>query len=401
MNKHAKEFIACLLLGALLGMMPPLSLAQQNQNAQKSDSEIEALKKQVSKLEKQLQTVENVEKLELQARLAEANAKLADAEFGKFKRELKDSNDEWLRGWSSWFLGGIGVFVAILIGVGAVFWFWLRSSADRLITVEVEKSIDRFKNIVGQVEMMKNELKELKKEHAASILKSIIHSYFKDENSYPEHIKALPEELLLQVFDDERYDIEVRYRAAEALSHRKSPRLVSPLLEFLNSAIHSERNWTAERRGQRAFNPCIFVGFLEKIRTPEAYQGLAKLLNRLITENPRHKDLFLEETVFSLMWIGAHLNMGDSVSVLAKAVYDLSNLEDKPESLDFLATHFDRFNEPERHQGNLGLQQNWHVEHETSGVEDLENRCLELLESYDPEFVEEWRARKTTDNSTE
>ena len=390
-----RKFIVCLLLGVLLGMIHPPLPAQQNQNPQQSETEIEILKKRVAKLEKQFQTVENVEKMELQAKLAEANAKLANAEFGKFKRELKDSNDEWLKGWSSWFLVVIGIFVAVFIGVGAVFWFWLRSRADQLIATEVEKSIDRFKEIVGQVEMMKNELRELKKEHAASMLKSTTHSYFKDENSYPEHIKVLPEELLLQVFDDERYDIEVRYRAAEALSHRKSPRLVSPLLEFLNSAIHSERNWTEERRGQRAFNPCIFVGFLEKIRTPEAYQGLAKLLNRLITENPRHKDLFLEETVFSLMWIGAHLNMGDSVSVLAKAVYDLSNLEDKPESLDFLATHFDRFNEPE------GIKEilSWHVEYETSGVEDLEDRCLELLENYDPVFVEEWRARKTMDNN--
>ena len=127
-----RRFIACLLLGVLLGMMPPLLLAEQNQNAQNSNKEIEALKKRVLELEKQLQTVENVEKLDLQAKLAEANAKLAEAntklinaEFGKFEKELRDSNDDWLRGWSSWFLGVIGVFVAIFIGVGAVFWFWL------------------------------------------------------------------------------------------------------------------------------------------------------------------------------------------------------------------------------------------------------------------------------------
>ena len=73
------------------------------------------------KLRNSCRLAENVEKIDLQAKLAEANAKLADTEFGKFKRELKDSNDEWLRGWSSWFLGVIGVFVAIFIGVGAVF----------------------------------------------------------------------------------------------------------------------------------------------------------------------------------------------------------------------------------------------------------------------------------------
>ena len=86
-----KKFITCLLLGALLGMIPPPLPAQQNQN-----QEIEALKKRVSELEKQLQTVENIEKLDLQAKLADANAKLANAEFGKFERELRDSNRNWL-----------------------------------------------------------------------------------------------------------------------------------------------------------------------------------------------------------------------------------------------------------------------------------------------------------------
>ena len=90
-----KKFIVYLLLWALLGMIPPPLPAQQNQN-----QEIEALKKRVAELEKQLQTVENVEKLDLQAKLADANAKLANAEFGKFERELRDSNNKWLRNWS-------------------------------------------------------------------------------------------------------------------------------------------------------------------------------------------------------------------------------------------------------------------------------------------------------------
>ena len=40
MNKHIKEFITCLVLVALLGMISPLLLAQQNQSAQKADTEI-------------------------------------------------------------------------------------------------------------------------------------------------------------------------------------------------------------------------------------------------------------------------------------------------------------------------------------------------------------------------
>ena len=91
-----QKFIA-LLFGVLLGMMLSLLPAQQNQSTQRSNPEFEALKKRISELEKQLQIVENVEKLELQAKLVEANTKLANAEFGKFERELRDSNNEWLR----------------------------------------------------------------------------------------------------------------------------------------------------------------------------------------------------------------------------------------------------------------------------------------------------------------
>ena len=54
-----------LLLAALLGITAFLSFAQQNQNTQKPNPEIEALKKRILTLESKLQTVENVEKMEL------------------------------------------------------------------------------------------------------------------------------------------------------------------------------------------------------------------------------------------------------------------------------------------------------------------------------------------------
>ena len=126
-----KKIIVCLLLMILFVTVILLSFAQQNQNSQKQNSEVQALKIQ-------LQTVEN-EKIELttklldaQAKLAEANAKLRNGEIDKFKRELKNTNDEWLRAWSTWFLTIIGIFVALLIGVSYVFWYWLRSRADQL-----------------------------------------------------------------------------------------------------------------------------------------------------------------------------------------------------------------------------------------------------------------------------
>lgn len=92
-----KAFTTCFLLVALLGIVFAVSFAQQNQNTQKPNPEIEVLKNRTSVLESKLQTVENVEKMELAAQLAEAQAKLRNADFGKFERELRDANDGWLR----------------------------------------------------------------------------------------------------------------------------------------------------------------------------------------------------------------------------------------------------------------------------------------------------------------
>ena len=151
-------------------MISPLLPAQQNQTAQKSDAEIEALKKRVSEIEKQLQTVENVEKLDLQAKLAEANAKLADAEFGKFERELRDSNNEWLR-------DRIIILLAFLSVVGVGVWSWLKSRTNQLIADEVEKNINGFKEAVNEQDVIKNQLEILEKQYTASMLEDVMTAF--------------------------------------------------------------------------------------------------------------------------------------------------------------------------------------------------------------------------------
>ena len=162
-----------------------MSFAQQNQSTQKPNPEIEMLKKRILTLENKLQTVENVEKIELAAKLAEAQAKLRNAEFGKFKNELTESNNEWLKSWSLWFLTIIGIFAAILIGISYVFWFWLRSRADQLITDRVEKNLNGFKEAVAQVNTLKNELRTLRKEQAASMLEATFQPNFGSELGFP------------------------------------------------------------------------------------------------------------------------------------------------------------------------------------------------------------------------
>ena len=389
-----KKFIVCLLLGALLGMISPLLPAQQTQSRQKSDTEIEVLEKRVSELEKQLQTVENVEKMELQAKLADANAKLINANFGTLKEKVWVDNEERMRRWSHWFFGMLGIIVVIS---GGAIWLLLKS----LIADRVEKNLNGFKEAVGQVEVMKDELRVLKKDHAASMLKDFIHLYyFSDKYPYPERIMTLPEEDLLEVFGDEIYDLEVRYRAAEVLVDRKSPQLVSPLLKFINSIVYADANLHPKIEDLL----CGFVGLLGQIHTQEVYHGLTKFLNRLLTEDLKHKEMLLTWTAFSLAIISYELSKRDSISILRKAMTHLKSQQNphpmghlvggitKSNGLINLARYFDRYSEPEGIKEIL-------TKHVTSGMSGTENRCLELLQKYDPEFVAEWRAGEPKENS--
>ena len=377
-----RKFIACLLLGTLLGMIPLLLPAQQNQNAQKLEQKIETLKKRVSELEKQLQTVANVEKIDLQAKLAEANAKLANAEFGKFERELRDSNNKWLREWGSWFLLIIGI-------IGGAFWFVVKS----LIADRIEKNLDGFKKAIEAQDVIKNQLEVLEKEYAASMLERTHTFSFTDEHSYSEQVRALPEEALLRVFGDEIYQITVRYSAAAVLAARKSPRLIFPLLDFLNSFVDSD---LAIDLTTKNILRGLVMNVLGRMYTREAYQGLKGFLNYLLTENPKHMDLFLTWAVFSLGWVSVELDVKDSVPLLKKAIpyLNLKNLQQEYDNLGNLAENFGKLNEPTGIKEILN-----YVENESSNMEDIEDRCLELLQKYDPEFVKEWRARKTRNNS--
>ena len=293
-----KAFIAFLLLAALFGIIFPLSFAQQNQNTQKPNPEIDALKIQ-------LQTVEN-EKIDLktrlldtQTKLADSQAKLLNAEIDKYTRQLKNANDEWLRTWSSWFLGiflGIvTIVVTILCAIGAGAWSRFKSKADQLIANEIEKNLHGFKEAMAQVDTLQNQLTEasaqvdtlqnqiriLEKEHAASVLENFVHSYIGDADSHPEQISALREEVLLQLFSDETRWLAIREKAAEVLAARKSPQLVSPMLEFLNSIVDSDFDWQTSIDGERL--PFRLLSFVGQIHTDEAHQGVKKFLTRLLT----------------------------------------------------------------------------------------------------------------------
>ena len=391
-----RKFITYLLLAILLGIIPPPLPAQQNQN-----QEMEALKKRVSELEKRLQTVENIEKLDLlknytdvQAKLADANAKLANAEFGKFERELRDSNDKWLIGWF------VFVLAIVVSAVGSALWSWRKSRMNQLIADEVEKNLNGFKAAVDEQNVIKNQLRELEKAYTASVLELYRDSRLDEQHFHPEEVKALREEVLLDVFKDYRkYDlVTIRHQAAQVLAARKSTRLVPLTLEFLNLVVDSGYDYYTEEHLRNCVN------LLVKIPAQETYQGLTEFLNRLLTENPKHKEVFLTWTAFSLAAVSVELNKRDSVPILRRAISDLDPhqspaplhllLRDfyNSNALSDLAEYFDKFNAPEGIKEIL-------EHHAASGMPDVEEKCLELLQKHDSEFVTEWRASKTTENN--
>ena len=351
--------------------------AQEEQSPQHLAREIETLKQRVSELEKQLQTVENVEKLELQAKLAEANAKLANVQFDKFKLDLRVDNDDRMRAWSYWFFGILGIFVVIS---GAAIGFLLKT----LIANSVEKNLDGFKEGVNQVELMKNQLGVFEKTYTISTLEDFINNTLVDERSHFEQIKGLREEPLLDIFDDDERNEAIRYKAAEVLVARKSPRLIPPMLRFLNSVVDSESHIDFDK--ERDLQD--FTNFFAFIPTHETYEGLTKFLNRLLNENLKHKDLFLTWTVLSLGWVSVKLDMRDAVSILKKALPHLQDSQLDNKDLIQLAGHFDKFNEA------AGIKEIL-TSHVASGRSEVEEKCLELLKKYDPKFVREWHVRKT------
>ena len=366
-----KTNIFCFILIALLGITISTSIAQENEDVPKTNTEVE-------KLKIQFQTVEN-EKMEAETKLAEANTKLINAEFGKFERELRDSNNKWLWGWTGFFVGVVAI-------IGIAFWFSVRS----LIADRVEKSLNGFKEAVEKVNILEDQFRILRIDNAASLLEEDLYGVLIDLERQPERIKALPEEVLLEVFGDKTRDLAIRYSAIEVLASRKSPLLVSPVLNYLNFIIDTEIDWGASTG--IVLYPFLFFDILRKIENEETYQGLKTFFNRLIDENPKNRNTFLSGTIFSLSDVGLKLDRDDSVDMLKKVIPDLNDLEQNRSMLEVLVAYFDKYEESEGIKDILtnGL---------TDNMPEVEEKCLELLEKYNPDFVKEWKEQKEDTNT--
>lgn len=393
-----RTYIVYLLLITLLGLTVSASLAQQNQNVPKTDPEVEKLNKRISELEGKLQTVESVEKMELAAKLAEAQAKLNEVEFSKLKLELKESNQKWLIGW--FFL-----FLTFIAAVGTPLWFLLKSgknkiienlksNADQLIVDEVEKSLNGFKGAVEEVEILTQELRLLQKHYVLSVIEDIIR-FSGDQTYNREKLRAAPEQTLRDVFCDKELLLSVRYIAAEILSSRQSTEFVSSAVEFLNAIVDSDLKTSLYYNPSSIFKQHLqeIVCFVGNIFTQGSYEGLKNFLTRLLEKNPKNKNLFLPWTVYSLAHLGIELDSIDSVDIPIEIISDLKEMDIilGEVELKTLAEYFDKFDEPEGIKDIL--------KHLGSTNSDVKEKCLELLEKNHPEFVREKREEKASTNT--
>ena len=384
-----KTNIFCFILIALLGITISTSIAQQNGDDPKTETEVETLQKRISELEDKLKVVENVEKMELAAKLADANTKLINSDFNKLKSELKDSNQQWLMTWIFIFLGVLSVVGS---SIGYAVWSRLTRNIDNLIADRVEESLDGFKEAFDQVIKVKDELGILEKEHAASILEQYPSGPLIELGLQPARIKTFTEEVFLNIFGDKTRDLPIRYKAIEVLASRKSPLLVSPVLNYLNSIVDTEIDWGGSPESERY--PFLFLNRLARIHNEESYQGIKNFLNRLIEEKPKNKDLFLTWTVFKFADLGREMKIKESVVILKKAIPNLKDLEQELTRLDKLVENFAKFDE---HEGIKDILRNGL----TDNFPYIEKQCLNLLEKYDPEFVSEWNEIKAANRRTE
>lgn len=374
-----RTYIVYLLMITLLGLTLSASIAQQNQNVPKTDPEVE-------KLKIQLQTVEN-EKIELETKLADANAKHADAnaklintEFNKLKLELKDYNQQWLRNW-------IFIILGILSVVGFALWKWLTTKMDDLIENEVNQRLTDFEGAIEKVNILEPQVRTLNKEHAASVLVSFM-GY--PPEGYPEQIKELEEQAILDVFNDETRHLQYRMKAAEVLANRESTKLVSSVLKCLNSYIDSDFDWDQGYSTQHLL--CNLIYYIGQVKEKETYETLKRFLEQLLSENPEVKRFIITSITFSLVYANSEINKKDSLSVIRKAIPILNISLDDGDNLMKLVEYFDKFNAPE------GIKEI--LKHFGSTNSEIKEVCLNLLQEHDPDFVKDWKD-KTENTNTE
>ena len=234
---------------------------------------------------------------------------------------------------------------------------------------------------------MLNPLRSLEKEYVAFVLETLTTSEFVLEQIFPKKTIALPEQALLDVFTDGTSPMKLKYRAACSLINKESTRFVPLLLEFVNEMVDADLD--IKENSGTGEGITEFQYLLGRLKTPETYEGTKKFLHRLLTEDLKHKDIFIDGTIISLTSISHVLNRRDAIPIVKLAMFHF--VPPINEGLISVAENFGAMKEP-------SLLKHILVQHVTSEMPDVEEVCLELLEDFDPEFVKEWQAQKENTN---
>ena len=232
---------------------------------------------------------------------------------------------------------------------------------------------------------MKNQRRDPEKEHELSLLEDAIRrSPLQSLEPF-----GLEKEVILEIFGfgNETRPLATEDGNTEGSADRKFAQLAAPVSMFLYSIV--DLNLDSEQDSYTTYYLSRLVNFVGRIYTDEAYQGLTKLLNRLLTENLNLKHLLLTQIVLSLAEVSVGLEREDSVSILKSAV---SQLQDPDHNLGVLAGYFDKLNAPEGIKEIL-------THHAADEMPDVEAECLELLQKHNPDFVKQWQAQKETTNT--
>ena len=143
---------------------------------------------------------------------------------------------------------------------------------------------------------MKNLRSNEDKEHEFSLLEDAIRSsYFQALEPF-----GLGKEVVLEImgFGDETRPLATPDGDTDGSGDEKFARLAADTSAYLHSI--ADLNLDSERDNYMTYYLLRLVKFVGRIYTDEAYQGLTKLLNRLLTENLNLKQLsFNTDCIFT------------------------------------------------------------------------------------------------------
>ena len=137
---------------------------------------------------------------------------------------------------------------------------------------------------------------------------------------------------------------------------------------------------------------CNLIYFIGQVRTTETYETLNRFLEQLLSEKPKEKRFIITSITFTLVDANDELNKKDSVSLIRKAIPILNIYFEYEDALNGLVMLFEKYQEYEGIKEILtnGLTEN---------MSDVEEKCLELLEKHDPDFVKDWKEKKEDTNT--